>query len=207
MTSNPPPSDPHRAPASGPGEGGANTPAEAAGGPPPDQLRPVPPEPPPAEPQSSPPRGPQSLLAAVKLMYVGAGLQALSIVFTLLARDYLRDQISDQQPTLTPEEVDRALNLHLTSVAIIDALAIAMWIWIATANRRGLEWARIVATVLAPLNIAFTVFSLSQAVGAMIMTRIVVIALSGAILFLLYRPDSNRYYKAVANRARDWTPQ
>lgn len=155
-----------------------------------------------AQPESIPPRGPQSLLAAVKLMYVGAGLQALSIAYTFAARVQLRDQIAAQQPSLTSGEVEHALNFHLMSVAVIDVLAIAMWIWMAQVNRAGLEWARIVATVLAPLNIAFTLFSLSQAVGAMIVVRLVIIALSAAILFLLYQPDSTVYYRAVAKRAR-----
>lgn len=206
MTTTPPPSDPNK-PASGQLEGEATVPADPASGPPPDEPRATAPAPPPAEPASRPPRGPQSLLAAVKLMYVGAGLQALSIVFTFAARVQIREQISTQEPNLTEAEVDSALNLHLMSVAIVDVLAIAMWIWVAQTNRRGYEWARIVATVLAPLNIAFTLFSLSQAAGVMIVARLVLIALSGAILFLLYRPDSSRYYKAVANHSRGWNPR
>src|SRR5690606_39892012 len=67
----------------------------------------------PTEPESYPPRGPQSLLAAVKLMYVGAGLQALSIVFTFAARVQLRDQMAAQQPSLTSAEIETALNFHL----------------------------------------------------------------------------------------------
>lgn len=206
MTTPSAPEPPDTPPPGSPTSPGPANPPDPAADRPVDQPLPASATPPPAKPRSSPPRGPQSLLAAVKLMYVGAGLQALSIAFTFAARAQLHDQISAQEPTFSPEEVDSALNLHLLSVAIIDVLAIAMWIWMAQTNRRGLEWARIVATVLAPLNIAFTVFSLSQAVGAMIVARLMVIALSGAILFLLYRPDSSRYYKAVANQARDWTP-
>lgn len=149
-----------------------------------------------------PVRSPQSLMAAIRLMYVGAGLQALAIVFTFAARIRLRDQMAEQEPTLSPEEIDAAVQLHLLSVAVIDVLAIAMWIWMAFANGRGHEWARIVASVLAPLNIAFTLFSLSQAAGAMIVVRLVIIALSGAILFLLYRPDASAYYRVVSSQAR-----
>jgi hypothetical protein len=81
-----------------------------------------------------------------------------------------------------------------------------MWIWMAQTNQRGLEWARIVATVLGPLNIAFTVFSLSQSAGVAIVVRFLTIALSAAILFLLYRRDSTAYYKAVTTRARPLPP-
>lgn len=149
---------------------------------------------------------PSSLLAAVKLMYVGAGLQALALVFSFAARVELREQIADEQPELTTDQVERAMNIQLLSVAIVDILAIAMWIWMAQTNQRGLEWARIVATVLAPLNIAFTVFSLAQAAGVAIVVRFLTIALSGAILFLLYRPDSSAYYKAITTRTRPLPP-
>jgi hypothetical protein len=98
------------------------------------------------------------------------------------------------------------MNVQLMSVAVVDILAVAMWIWIAQTNQRGLEWARIVATVLGPLNIAFTVFSLSQSAGVAIVVRFLTIALSAAILFLLYRPDSTAYYKAVTTRARPLPP-
>jgi hypothetical protein len=169
------------------------------------------PPPPPGGEQPSPsgrgPVGPpSSLLAAVKLMYVGAGLQALALVFSIAARVELREQIAEEQPELTADQVERAMNIQLMSVAIVDILAIAMWIWMAQTNQRGLEWARIVATVLGPLNIAFTVFSLSQAAGVAIVVRFLTIALSGAILFLLYRPDSSAYYKAIMTRTRPLPP-
>ncbi len=166
----------------------------------------------PPEGQPPPPSGrglagpPSSLLAAVKLMYVGAGLQALALVFSIAARVELREQIAAEQPELTTAQVERAMNVQLMSVAIVDVLAIAMWIWMARTNQRGLEWARIVATVLGPLNIAFTVFSLAQAEGVAIVVRILTIALSAAILFLLYRPDSTAYYKAITTRSRPLPP-
>lgn len=172
-----------------------------------DTPSPAPSEgPQPAEPGRRPAGPPSSLLAAVKLMFVGAGLQALALVFTFAARIELRDQIAEEQPDLTADQVERAMNVQLMSVAIVDILAIAMWIWMAQTNQRGLEWARIVATVLGPLNIAFTVFSLTQSAGVAIVVRFLTIALSAAILFLLYRPDSTAYYKAVTHRARPMPP-
>ena len=139
-------------------------------------------------------------------MYVGAGLQALALIFSFASRVELREQIADEQPDLTASQVERAMNIQLMSVAIVDILAIAMWIWMAKTNQRGLEWARIVATVLGPLNIAFTVFSLAQAAGVAIVVRFLTIALSAAILFLLYRPDASAYYKAMTARNRPLLP-
>ncbi|HEU4541901.1 MAG TPA: hypothetical protein VFR23_12305 [Jiangellaceae bacterium] len=170
--------------------------------------------PPPSEPEGGPPAEPSrrlvgppsSLLAAVKLMYVGAGLQALALIFSFAARVELREQIAEEQPDLTADQVERAMNTQLLSVAVIDILAIAMWIWMAQTNQKGIEWSRIVATVLGPLNIAFTVFSLGQAAGVAIVARFLTIALSGAILFLLYRPDASAYYKAVTARIRPLPP-
>lgn len=148
------------------------------------------------------PEPPSSILAAVRLMYVGAGLQLLVVIFGLLTRDEVREQLAEQQPELTESEIDTAATISLVFVVLIGLLAVAMWLWMAQANKRGYGWARIVATVLGGLNIAFTFFSLFQSAGVGLIVQLITIALAAAILFLLYRPDSTEYYNAVSRQPR-----
>lgn len=161
------------------------------------------PEPRPAQPEdrSLTPQAPPSILAAFRLMYVGALLQGLGLVLTWLTRDQLRDTVAEQQE-VSGESLDTAYNITLGGGITINLLAIAMWIWMAHANRNGFSWARIVATVLGVLNIAFTLYWISQASGLIVVVQLITIAMGATVLFLLYRPDSTAYYTAVTRHTR-----
>ncbi|HET6920392.1 MAG TPA: hypothetical protein VFI46_13130 [Jiangellaceae bacterium] len=146
---------------------------------------------PPIAPGAAPPT---SLLAAVKLMYVGAGLSMLGMFFALATRSQLRDQLIEEDPEQTAEELDRAVNMASGVSVVIGVIAVGLWLWMAQANHRGDAWARIVATVLFGLNVVLTAYNLVQTTGFGVVINITSIALSGAILWLLYRKDSDAYY-------------
>jgi hypothetical protein len=149
-----------------------------------------------------PPRSPStvpatSLLAAVKLMYVGAGLSLLGTAFSLATRSQLRDQMIEEDPDQTAAELDRAVNMASGVSVVIGLISVGLWLWMAQANHRGEAWARIVATVLFGLNIVLTVYNFAQTTGFGVVINITSIVLSAAIVWLLYRRDSNAYYAAV----------
>ena len=159
-----------------------------------------PPDPlPPSEPTFAPRTTPAtSLLAAVKLMYVGAGLSLLGMLFALATRGQLRDQLIEEDPDQTAAELDRAVNMASGVSLVIGLIAVGLWLWMARANGRGEAWARIVATVLFGLNIVLTTYNLAQTTGFGVVINITAIVLSGAILWLLYRKDSNAYYTSAS---------
>jgi hypothetical protein len=146
---------------------------------------------------------PQSIRTAVRLMWVGAVLSALGILITFLLRDELRDQIRDSDASLTADEVDTAVTVGLMVVGLTGVIAVALWIWMATANGQGKSWARTVATVLGVLNVVFTLISFAggQLTPLGVIVNLINIALAVVILVLLYRPDSNRFYDAVSRQA------
>jgi hypothetical protein len=161
------------------------------------------------DPQVTPPPGPAptvpvqlgavapSIVAAVKLMYVGAGLSLLGMLYRLATRDEIRDDLADDSDR-TAAEVDRAVNVQTGVAIVIGLIAVGLWLWMAHTNGRGLVWARTVATVLFGLNVIVIVYSLSQTSGFGVVVDIVSIALAGSILWLLYRKDSNEYYAMVS---------
>jgi hypothetical protein len=145
------------------------------------------------------PEPPSRILTAVKLMFVGAALSAIGIIFVLLTTDTMRDQLADNDPELTADELDTLVASSVAGSVIFGVVAIGLWIWMALANKRGVSWARVVATVLGGLNILFTLISLVliPSSGLSLIVSLATIALAAVILWLLFRPESSEYYNAV----------
>jgi hypothetical protein len=150
------------------------------------------------------PTPPPSILTAVKLMYAGAVLSAISFLTSLLTQDSAREQALESNPELTESQLDTAVVVGLTIAVVVGLLAILLWVWMAESNRRGKSWARIVATVLGALNIVFTVVGLmiGQSSGLVVVFSLISAALAAVILYLLYRPDSNAYYETMSDIRR-----
>jgi hypothetical protein len=200
-----PPADPWGAPPAEPGAGSA---FESPGGdfsqqPPAYPPAPTPPQVPygAARPTPTPP---PSILTAVKLMYAGAALSAISFLTSLLTQESVRDQIAEANPDYTEEQLDTTVAFGVAFAVVIGLIAILLWVWMAETNRRGKSWARVVATVLGALNIVFTVVGLllGQSSGLVVVFSLVSAALAAVILYLLYRPESNTYYEEVADIRR-----
>jgi hypothetical protein len=147
-------------------------------------------------------RQPPPIRLAVRLMWLGAIISAVSILVMFLLRDELREQVEEAEPSLTAEEVDTELAIGLTAVGLVGVISVALWIWMATANGQGRAWARTVATVLGLLNVLYTLLSFlgGQLTPLGVVLNLGMIALAVVILVLLYRPESNRFYDAVTRQ-------
>jgi hypothetical protein len=141
---------------------------------------------------------PSPVRTAVRLMYVGAALSILGILVFLVSRDEMRDNLAKDQPDLTPSELDTAMNVGTVFAIIVGLIGVGLWLWMAYANGQGKSWARIVASVLGGLNVAFALIGLAsnpQTAASSVLT-LVGLALAAGILFLLWRPESSRFYEA-----------
>ncbi len=200
-----PAADPWAAPPSEPTSGAAfDSPAgEFSQQPPVYPPAPTPPEVPYAGPRPTP-TPPASILTAVKLMYVGAALSAISFLASLLTQDSVRESALEGDPTLTESELDAIVTIGIVIGVFVGLIGVLLWVWMAETNRRGKSWARIVATVLGALNIVFTLIGLflGQSSGLVVVFSLISAVLAAVILYLLYRPESNVYYEAVADLKR-----
>jgi sorbitol-specific phosphotransferase system component IIBC len=151
---------------------------------------------------AAPATPPPPLVTAVRLMYVGAALSAIFLIIGLTQGDSLRDQIADNQPELSANELDAAVAVGTAVAVIIGLISVGLWIWMAVMNGKGRSWARVVATVLGGLNIVFTLIGLTQNTGIGTIVNMVSIVLAAAILWLLYRPESSAYYAAMSGSPR-----
>jgi hypothetical protein len=146
--------------------------------------------------EPAPVEQPDSIRTAVRLMYIGAALSLLGVLLTFTQVDAIRDAIEDSDDTLTSSEVDTLVNVSIGSAVVAGLIGVGLWVWMAVKNGQGRSWARVVATVLGALNIVFTLFGLAggTATPVTLVSSLVSLVLAGVILYLLYRPESTRFY-------------
>lgn len=149
------------------------------------------------------PEPPKSILNAVKLMYAGAGLSAISFVVALVTISSLKSTILANDPQLTTSEVNAAATIGIVIAVIFGLIGIGLWIWMAWANRGGRNWARIVATVFFAFDTLGLLGSLVRpSTGlSLVFTVLVWLVGLGAIIFM-WNKESSAYYQAVSGQPR-----
>ena len=153
----------------------------------PSTDRPVEPDKPPA---------PQSVLNAVKLMYAGAAVSAVSLIISLATIGGTKDAIKKAKPSLTAAQVNQ-LNTFIIALAVVSGvIGVALWLWMAQKNGQGRSWARILSTVLfglASLDM-FGVLSQPKTVLGLVFPALTwLIGLVAVIL--LWRRESSEFFK------------
>ena len=153
----------------------------------PSSAKPVEPERPPA---------PPSVLNAVKLMYAGAAVSAVSLIISLVSIGGTKDAIRKARPSLTAAQVNQ-LNTFIIALAVVSGvIGVALWLWMARANGRGKNWARILSTVLfglATLDL-FGVLSQPKTVLGLVFPVLTWLIGLGAVI-LLWRGESTGFFK------------
>jgi hypothetical protein len=138
---------------------------------------------------------PPPLALAVRLMYVGAVLSILDIVLLLTQRDALRSQLA--KAGTSASALDAAVTVAVISTIVIGLIGTGLWVLNAVFNARGAKWARVLSTVLGVLAVVTTLLSFTQPDTAL--NRALSVAqllVAAAVVLLLWRPDSSRYYEA-----------
>lgn len=144
------------------------------------------------------PEPPGTILTAVKLMYAGAALTAIGVVLTVVAiaaGAAVALRASHKHATLA--QIHATQGVLITAAIFSGLVEIALWIFVARANRGGLGWARILATVLFALNtwIMSRQFFGPIAVAGLIGTGLTWLAGLGAVYYL-WRKESTAYFAA-----------
>lgn len=144
------------------------------------------------------PAAPPSVLTAVKLMYAGAVLSMLSVVVGLTQKETIRKAIVSKYPSYTQSQIDAGVNFGLAFIVVGGIIGLALWLWMASANKKGHSWARITSTVLFVINslgLLFNIVSGTSTVQTIFAVVVWLVAL-GAIIFL-YRADSSAFFKSA----------
>jgi len=141
---------------------------------------------------------------AVRLMYAGAVVSAVSLVVGLTTVSSLRTALHKSRPSLTPSQLHDLQNIVVVGSVVIGLISIGLWVWMALMNKAGKSWARIVATVLFGLDTLFLLLGVARAGAAASSVVSILIWLIGlGTVILLWRKDSSEYFTAQsAPRAR-----
>lgn len=154
-------------------------------------------EPFPATPEMTPmPQGkgpaPESVRTAVKLIWASI---ALSIVSTIVTFALLDDVIDSALEGTSGLDRDAARTGAVVGAVVGLIISVALAALFAYFISKGANWARIVYTVLVGLGILLGMLGLLAAQPAILLLLTVAsLVLSVAIVFFLYRPDSNTYF-------------
>jgi hypothetical protein len=147
------------------------------------------------EPAGGPP--PRSVVTAVRLMYAGAVVSALSLVVGLATVGSLKTSLKKSDPSLTATQLHNLQSVVIVGSIAIGLISIGLWVFMAFMNKAGKSWARIVATVLFGLDTLFLLLGLARAgaaAGTLVSILTWLIGL-GAII-MLWRRDATEYFNA-----------
>lgn len=144
---------------------------------------------------------------AVRLMYAGAGLSGVFLIFALIVTSNVKSALIKWNATLpkkqqyTLSQINNAATSYIVSTIIIGLIAIGLWLWMARLNNRGRNWARIAATVFFALWTYYTYESIGTTRGSATFitatAMVLIIWLVGlAALFFLWRAESTAYFKS-----------
>jgi hypothetical protein len=164
----------------------------------------------PAE-QPKPPL-PDTVRNAYYLMLAGAGLQAVGLLSALAQLDTIKRQIRERliDRSAAVSDVDRMVNVGIATIFVVGLIGVALWIWMAFANRAGKNWARITATVFFGISTvsllgtiaarssssAMSAGSSDTALGTILTVLMWIVGL--AAIILLYNSKSSAYFKPPA---------
>ena len=150
-----------------------------------------------AEPEPVNPAPPPPVLNAVRLMYAGAVISAISLIVTLATVSSLRTAIHHANPTLSASKLHTAEIAAVVVAIVFGLIGIGLWLWMAWANKAGKNWARITASVFFGLDTLSLLAGLRQAEPALsrVISLLVWLAGLGAIV-LLWQKISSAYFAA-----------
>lgn len=150
-----------------------------------------------AEPEPQRPAPPTPVVQAVKLMYAGAIVSAISLIITLATVGSLKTAIHNADPTLTASKLHSAEVAAVAVAIIFGLIGIGLWLWMAYANKAGKNWARITATVFFGLDTLSVLTSFRQAEPVLSRVISILIWLIGlGAIVLLYQRESSTYFTA-----------
>ena len=135
---------------------------------------------------------PPSIVTAVRLMLLRSTIGVVSLIALFATKDDLKQRILDK----SPDASDSAVNTTLTVSAGFGLVVLIFYVFLAVQVRRGANWARIVTWVIAGLGILGTLVGFDQPDPPLSrVLAIVVGVIDVAVVILLARDDSNRFFR------------
>lgn len=138
---------------------------------------------------------PRSVRVAVKLMVAGAAAELAAMITVISTLGSVRATVAARDAAAM-----QAVHLHQVTIIGLAPVAIGMWLWLAWANSRGQDWARLLSAGCFALISLSVMAQLAQGVAAFapatMIAAAVVWALGLSSVVLIFTPAAGRYYRA-----------
>ncbi len=140
---------------------------------------------------------PTSVQTAVRLMYAGAGISAISFILGLVTIGSVRRTLEKQNPTYSASKISSLVNAEIAIVVVAGVIGVGLWLWMAWANKRGKNWARITGTVFFALyTLDLILVAARSASGVSTVFAIVTWLVGLGATIMLWRRESSSYFHA-----------
>ena len=147
---------------------------------------------------------PRQVVTATRLMYGGVLLALVGVLVNALSRDEITRVLERANASRSPggrlsaTDLRHAAGLTYTAFLVMSVAAVVVWLVMAVTNARGQGWARIVATVLAVMNLLLTIGMATRGTAAATIAEAPTVLLGAAVAWLLWQPASTRFFEQCA---------
>jgi hypothetical protein len=139
---------------------------------------------------------PNSVQTAVRLMYAGAIISGISFILGLVTIGSVRHTLEKDYPSYSATKISTLVNAEIVIVVVAGIIGVGLWLWMAWANKRGKNWARITGTVFFGLYTLDLIFVAARAASGISTVFAIVTWLVGlGATIMLWRRDSTAYFK------------
>jgi hypothetical protein len=139
---------------------------------------------------------PTSVQTAVRLLYAGAIINGISFILGLVTIGSVRHTLEKDYPSYSAAKISTLVNAEIAIVVVAGIIGVGLWLWMAWANKRGKNWARITGTVFFGLYTLDLVFVAARAASGISTVFAIVTWLVGlGATIMLWRRDSTAYFK------------
>jgi hypothetical protein len=142
-------------------------------------------------------RSPRTVLNAVRLMYLGAAVELGVLITVILTAGTVRAAVVHQDPAVAARALE-AVNIDLAADLAVLPAAVVLWLWMAWANGRGHDWARLVAVSAFALYTMGMTADLARGAAAYAPAAVIVSGVAWAIglaaIALVFCKQSWPYY-------------
>jgi hypothetical protein len=146
---------------------------------------------------------PPSIQNAVRFIYAGAAIEALSVILEIaVVRGRIRSIVATESATpLTATQLNTVEAVGVVILLLGGAIGASLWLWMAAKNKAGRRWARIVSTVFFGLSTVGLLATILQPVGGAYKIIPVADWVVGLVaIVLLWQQESSDFFDARSLR-------
>lgn len=139
---------------------------------------------------------PAAVDTAVKLIWANIALSLITTLVTFVMLDSLVDRALDDAGVQDSVDADTVRIGFIIGAIVVLIISVALFALLAHFIGKGANWARIVFTVLSVLGILFSFAGFGSQTGLLLVLGVLSLALTVGALFLLWKQESNAWFKA-----------